>query len=127
MSVVPGWLAVATGGALGALARYWLVACVTRLGPAGFPWGVLVTNVLGCFVAGMVCVATAERAGVDPLWRLLILVGFLGGFTTFSAFSVETIALLQAGALATALLNVLGNVLPCLAACALGIQLARQF
>ena len=127
MSGMPGWLAVALGGALGALARYGLVTLVARQIPAAFPWGVLITNVLGCFAAGMVFVLTAERAGVDPLWRLLLAVGFLGAFTTFSAFSVDTLILLGAGALLPALLNVLGNLVPCLLACALGMQIARQF
>jgi CrcB protein len=124
---LPAWFCVALGGALGALARYWLVGTVGRLVPGLFPWGVLVTNVLGCFIAGVVFVVTSGRPGLDPAVRLLLAVGFLGAFTTFSAFSVDTLALLQAGALPAAVLNVVGNLLPCLIACALGMSLARQW
>jgi CrcB protein len=87
---------------------------------------VLVANVSGCLVAGLVFVLLSERPGVDPLWRLLVAVGFLGAFTTFSAFSVDTLVLMQSGQLARAAVNVLANLVLCLGACGLGMWLARQ-
>lgn len=118
---------IAFGGALGAVARHLVVLACAGMGRAGLPWGVLVANVSGCFVAGLVFVLTSERPGVDPLWRLLLAVGFLGAFTTFSAFSVDTLVLMQGGQVARAALNVLTNVVLCLLACGLGMALARQF
>ena len=118
---------IALGGAVGAIARHLVVLAFAGITRAGLPWGVLVANVSGCFVAGLVFVLTSERPGVDPLWRLLLAVGFLGAFTTFSAFSVDTLVLMQGGQLARAALNVLSNVALCLLACGLGMALARQF
>ena len=117
---------VALGGAIGAIARHGVVLALAGLTRAGLPWGVLAANVGGCFVAGLLFVLLSERTGVDPLWRLLLAVGFLGAFTTFSAFSVDTLVLMQGGQLARAALNVLANVGLCLLACGLGMGLARQ-
>lgn len=125
MTSIPALLAVALGGASGAIARYLVMLATAGFTRGGLPWGVLIANVTGCFAAGMVFVLTSERPGVDPLWRLLLAVGFLGAFTTFSAFSVDTLALLQAGDLIRALINVAANLLLCLLACSLGMLLAR--
>lgn len=125
MNSIPALLAVALGGASGAIARYLVMLATAGFTRDGLPWGVLIANVTGCFAAGMVFVLTSERPGVDPLWRLLLAVGFLGAFTTFSAFSVDTLALLQAGDLIRALINVAANLLLCLLACSLGMLLAR--
>ena len=125
MNSIPALLAVALGGASGAIARYLVMLATASFTRGGLPWGVLIANVTGCFAAGMVFVLTSERPGVDPLWRLLLAVGFLGAFTTFSAFSVDTLALLQAGELVRALINVAANLLLCLLACGLGMLLAR--
>ncbi len=125
MNSIPALLAVALGGASGAIARYLVMLATASFTRGGLPWGVLIANVTGCFAAGMVFVLTSERPGVDPLWRLLLAVGFLGAFTTFSAFSVDTLALLQAGELIRALINVAANLLLCLFACSLGMLLAR--
>ena len=116
------WLAIAFGGVLGALARHGVVlACADC---RGLPWGVLAANVSGCFLAGVVFVLTA-RPGVDPLWRLFLSVGFLGAYTTFSAFSVDTLNLLLAGEVVRAAVNALANLALCLLACGLGMGLAR--
>ncbi len=120
------WLAVAAGGALGAIARYGSVRLLTAwLGPA-FPYGTLAVNVLGSGLAGWLFVRLIESGGSENL-RALLIVGFLGAFTTFSAFSVETLRLLDAGSAGPAALNVLLNVVVCLAAAAAGIALARAF
>jgi fluoride exporter len=119
-------LAIAGGGALGALARFWLSAEVYRLLGRGFPWGTLVVNVLGSFLIGVLFVLFLERSTAGPEVRSAVLVGFLGAFTTFSTFSLETLNLIEAGQLARAFLNMVGSVAACLAACWLGLALGRS-
>ena len=113
-------LLVALGGAVGAVLRYWVSIAVQRsLGPE-FPWGTLAVNVSGCFLMGLVA-AVADRQGyLNPGARLFLVVGVLGGFTTFSAFAHETVSATRAGATAVGLLNVAANVVLCLAAVWLG-------
>ncbi|MES0874392.1 fluoride efflux transporter CrcB [Sinimarinibacterium thermocellulolyticum] len=119
------WFAVAVGGALGALARYGSVRLLTVwLGPA-FPYGTLVVNVLGSGIAGWLFARMVESGGGSDSMRALLIVGFLGAFTTFSAFSVETLRLAQAGHTGIAVLNVLLNIVLCLGAAALGMGLGR--
>jgi CrcB protein len=119
-------LAIAGGGALGALARFWLSAEVYRLLGRGFPWGTLVVNVLGSFLIGVLFVLFLERSTAGPEVRSAVLVGFLGAFTTFSTFSLETLNLIEAGQLARAFLNMAASVAACLAACWLGLSLGRS-
>lgn len=104
------WLAIAGGGAVGAVARHALASLVTtRLGAwTTFPAGTFVVNLLGCFVAGMVF-AAALRTPMSVELRALLSVGLLGGFTTFSAFGIETFVLLQNGNTAAALFYVLAS------------------
>jgi CrcB protein len=104
------WLAIAGGGAVGAVARHALASLVTaRLGTwTTFPAGTFVVNLLGCFVAGMVF-AAALRTPMSVELRALLSVGLLGGFTTFSAFGIETFVLLQNGNTAAALFYVLAS------------------
>lgn len=114
------WLAVALGGALGSMARY---AVRLAFVPAtGFPWWTLLVNVLGGLLIGLL--AGWGRDWPEAL-RVGLLVGVLGGFTTFSAFSLETISLLREQP-ALALVNVLANVALCLIACAVGLWLAAR-
>jgi fluoride exporter len=121
------WLAVAAGGALGAVARYGSVRLLAAwFGPA-FPYGTLAVNVLGSGLAGWLFVRLVEAGDGSENLRALLIVGFLGAFTTFSAFSVETLRLLGAGHAGPAALNVVANLVLCLAAAALGIALARAF
>jgi fluoride exporter len=111
-------LAVAAGGALGSIARFWLAAVVTALTGPRFPWGTLLINVLGSFVIGLVAALTLtpERVGMHPDLRVFLMVGVCGGFTTFSAFSLQTLELLQAGDALPAAGYILGSVAFCLAA-----------
>jgi CrcB protein len=90
-------LAVAFGGALGSLARWWLSGVVQRWTGSAFPWGTFAVNALGSLAIGLLAAFALERALVSPAVRLFLIVGILGGFTTFSAFSYETVALLRDG------------------------------
>ena len=118
-------LAVAAGAVLGALLRY-LTNVVTQhwLGHR-FPWATLTVNLIGCFLAGAL-LAWLMRGAISEATRLFWMVGFLGALTTFSAFSVETLALLQSGAAGKALLNVGLNVAGSLIAVVLGFWLVRD-
>jgi fluoride exporter len=112
------WLAVAAGGALGSLARFWLAAAMTALTGPRFPWGTLLINVLGSFVIGLIAALTLtpERVGMHPDLRIFLMVGVCGGFTTFSAFSLQTLELLQTGDGWPAAGYVLASVVLCLGA-----------
>ncbi len=118
-----GWIFLA-GGA-GALLRYALAGVVQERAGDGFPWGTLVVNVVGCFAIGVLATAFEERSVLSPELRLALLVGLLGGFTTFSTFGLETWRLLEDAELARALANVAGSVAAGLAAVVAGASLAR--
>ena len=110
---------VMAGGALGAAGRYHLGRLVYHIGGSGFPYGTLVANLIGGFLMGMLVGILARADFVSEPWRLLLGVGLLGGFTTFSAFSLEIVNMIERGdwaaAIGYALLSVLGSVLPKLA------------
>lgn len=118
--------AIAGGGAVGALMRFWVAGWVYGLLGRGFPWGTLVVNVSGSLVMGFLYVMLVERMNVAPEWRALLLVGFLGAFTTFSTFSLETLNLIEDGQLLRAMMNVLLSVVLCIAAAWVGMVLGRQ-
>jgi CrcB protein len=116
---------VGLGGFLGANARYALgMWVVGRLG-SGFPFQTLIINVSGSFAIGVLLVLLTERLVVDPAWRLLLVVGFLGGYTTFSSYTFEALALVEAGEWLAALGYVVGSNGLGLLATALGMLLAR--
>lgn len=117
--------AVATGGALGAVARFVVSNGVYRLLGREFPWGTLAVNVTGSLLMGALFVVFLERSTASAELRAAVLIGFLGAFTTFSTFSLETLALLEQGQLVRALLNVAGSVCLCLGACWAGMLAAR--
>jgi CrcB protein len=119
-------LAIAGGGAVGALGRFWMSNGVYRLLGRDFPWGTLSINTLGSFLMGLLFVLFIERLAAGAEARAAILVGFLGAFTTFSTFSVETIALIEEGYVAKAFLNMGASVLICLLACWVGVLLGRS-
>jgi CrcB protein len=118
-------LAVAAGGAAGAVMRWLMAAGIQRMAGGAFPWGTFVVNALGSFLLGFLFVWLIERSSASELMRLALTVGFLGAFTTFSTYSLESIRLLQEGAFTLAFGNIIGQVILCLMLTWLGVQLAR--
>ncbi|HEY8122819.1 MAG TPA: CrcB family protein [Myxococcota bacterium] len=117
------WLLVFCFGGVGALSR---VAIGAALGLRTFPWATLAVNFAGCLAIGALHEFLSVRVALSPLWRPALIGGLLGGFTTFSAFGLETWQLLQSGRTAAALLYALGSVVLGIAAVAVGIALARS-
>jgi CrcB protein len=118
-------LAIAAGGAAGAVARYWVSSGIYALLGRDFPYGTLAVNVLGSLAMGFLYVWLLERVTSAAELRALLLVGFLGAFTTFSTFSIETLNLIEQAAHLKALLNTLLSVVVCIAAAALGVWMGR--
>ncbi len=114
---------VALGGAIGAVCRYLTGVLAVRVMGHGFPWGTLAVNVVGSFLMGVLVVVLAKKGGnhLAPL----LMTGMLGGFTTFSAFSLDAVTLFERGQVATAGLYVLTSVLLSILALVLGLLLAR--
>jgi CrcB protein len=119
-------LIIAGGGALGSVSRYWMTQWVQNWMGQGFPYGTLVVNVIGCLLAGLVYGALQRGPEASQAWNALLIVGFLGAFTTFSAFSLATLDLLQRGEMVAGIANVLLSVLLSLAACGLGLWLTGR-
>jgi CrcB protein len=113
------------GGGVGSALRYWLSGSVYRFVQPTFPYGTLVVNISGCFLIGFLMAVFEERFVVQPLLRLFLTLGILGGFTTFSTFSYETVELLREGSMLSGLLNVLFSLGGCLTATLLGNVLGR--
>lgn len=118
-------LLVAVGGLVGSVARYWVAGWVQNLNGAEFPFGTLTVNVLGSFVLGLVVTLSLERGLITADLRILLGVGFCGGFTTMSTFSYETMALLRDGGVAASLSNIALTLVSCLASVWLGTLAGR--
>lgn len=114
------------GGALGALMRYIVSGTIMDKLGDGFPYGTLTVNVLGSFLMGFLAMLLVERIGLDPLLRLGIFVGFLGAFTTFSTFSMETLNLFEQGAHLRAFINMSVSVLVSVFAVWLGVMAGKS-
>jgi len=120
-------LAVAGGGALGCVCRFLLSRWIQiMLHHKDYPWGIFICNVLGCLLIGVLAGILIHRLELGPLWRSAILIGFLGGFTTFSSFSIDTITLLQQGDIISAIGNVVFTLIFCLLATAGGLLITRS-
>ena len=119
-------LLVGTGSFIGGISRYWAAQLIQQKFLSAFPYGTMGVNILGCFIIGMVF-GLSERTNLAPEWRLFLATGFCGGFTTFSAFSNETLGLLRDGQLWSALVYVTASVLFGLVAIFAGISLFKFF
>lgn len=119
-------LIIGLGGGIGSVVRYLVSQWTVQRWGGTFPYGTLLVNVVGCLVIGFFMFLITERLIVHPYWRLLISVGFLGGLTTFSSFSYETLRLLQDAEYLLAMANVLTNCIVGFIATWLGIALARS-
>jgi CrcB protein len=121
------WIAVAVGGAMGSVARFWLTSAMTALTGPRFPWGTLLINVVGSFVIGLVAglTLTSVRVAMHPDIRIFLMTGVCGGFTTFSAFSLQTLDLLQNGDVVPAFGYAVGSVVLCVIATYCGWLLGR--
>jgi CrcB protein len=123
-ATVANVLAVAAGGATGALARYGLSNALYKHFGVGFPYGTVGVNILGSLLMGVLFVFVIERPMPD-VWRLALTVGLLGAFNTFSTFSLDTLILIEEGEVMRALTNVVVSVVLCLVAVFAGAALAR--
>ncbi len=112
------WIAVALGGAIGSMGRFWLAGAMAALTGPRFPWGTLLINVLGSALIGLVAGLTLTPARMDmhPDLRIFLMTGICGGFTTFSAFSLQTLELMQAGDVVPAMGYAIGSVVLCVVA-----------
>jgi CrcB protein len=119
-------LAIAVGGALGAVMRYLASTSVYRMLGTDFPYGTLMVNVVGSLLMGFISILLLERLMLAEYWRAIIIIGFLGAFTTFSTFSMETFNLIQSGDMTKAFINIFFSVLLCLGATWLGVIAGRQ-
>jgi fluoride exporter len=119
------FLAISIAAILGANLRYVLSRVALReFGPV-FPHGTLIINVVGSFIVGLFVIWTTERVLVDPRWRLLVVVGFCGSFTTFSSYAFETMSFFEQGQWGLMLANIFSNNLLCLAGALAGMAVAR--
>ncbi|MEJ2392992.1 MAG: fluoride efflux transporter CrcB [Gammaproteobacteria bacterium] len=117
---------IALGGALGAILRYGVSNGVHALVGRGFPFGTLSVNVLGSLLMGILYIVMIERMSNNLGLRAMLIVGFLGAFTTFSTFSIETFNLLENGEAFKALTNILISVVLCLLAAWIGVVIGRE-
>jgi fluoride exporter len=118
---------IAAGGALGAVARHFANNGIGAVLPAGFPWGIMLVNIIGCFIMGMLVALFASSWNTSQDVRAFLTVGFLGGFTTFSAFSLDTMNLWTKGDMTGALVYVLGSVVLSILAVFAGSWLIWKF
>ncbi len=116
---------VAAGGAIGSVGRYLVAGQITRLFGPGFPWGTLAVNIIGGLAMGLLVEAMALAWSPSPGVRAFLTVGLLGGFTTFSAFSLETAALIERGAWGPALAYALASVVLTVGALFAGLWIVR--
>ena len=119
------FLVISVGAIAGANARYLLSQYAAKLLGPVFPYGTLIINVLGSLIVGFIVIWTSERVLVDPRWRLLVVVGFCGSFTTFSSYAFETMSYFEQGQWLLMATNFVSNNLLCLAAVLAGMSFAR--
>ena len=120
-------LVIGCGGAVGAMMRYGLGLRVTLLAGSAFPWGTLLVNIVGCFLAGLLFALAVTRTPLSDLLRNGLQIGLLGGFTTFSAFSIDAITLFDQGLWLRGLLYIVTSVIVSLLGTYLGMSVGRNF
>lgn len=118
-------VAIALGGALGSVGRFLFAGWVGRVLGVNFPWGTLAVNVVGGLVMGLLVGLMAQAWSVSPAMRAFLTIGVLGGFTTFSAFSLETVLLFQRGDILAALAYIASSVVLCVGAVWCGLRVMR--
>jgi CrcB protein len=118
-------LIISLGAIFGANARYFMSRYAAKLMDPTFPYGTLIVNVVGSFIVGWFMIWTTERVLVDPRWRLLLIVGFCGAFTTFSSYAYESMAYFEQGQWHLMLTNIFSNNILCLVGAVAGMALAR--
>ena len=121
------WISVALGGALGAVCRYWVSICLFPITAYKFPYATLSVNVVGSLLMGVLYVLIVEKNGLPDQARHILMIGFLGAFTTFSTFSLDAISLWQNSGQIMALIYVISTVALCLIAIIFAIWLTRLF
>ena len=119
------FLVISVAAVVGANLRFFLSRLAAKeFGPV-FPYGTLIINIVGSFIVGFFIIWTSERVLLDPRWRLLVVVGFCGSFTTFSSYAFETMSYFEQGQWELMLTNFLSNNLLCLGSALAGMALAR--
>lgn len=118
-------IAVLIGGAIGSLLRFVISRWINEIMPKNFPWGILFVNILGCLLIGLLAGLLMGRDILNPFWRTGIFIGLLGGFTTFSSFSLDSINLLQSGAYLSATTNIVASLIFSLVATMIGLVIAK--
>jgi CrcB protein len=105
------YLLIAVGGALGSVARYWVGSTIASRAGIKFPYGTLVVNLTACLVIGFTLTYLGKRADLNPAWRFLVPIGFIGAYSTFSTYEWETLTTLRSGAFALAALYAVGSLI----------------
>jgi CrcB protein len=119
------YLLIAAGGALGSIARYWVGSTISGRIGARFPYGTLVVNITACVIIGFSLTYMGKRADLNPAWRYLLAVGFIGAYSTFSTYEWETLSTLRSGAFAMGALYSVGSLILGLASVWAGAALAE--
>jgi CrcB protein len=122
---VINFIAISLGAVVGANARYIISRYAANIMGPIFPYGTLVINVVGSFIVGLFLIWSSERVLIDPRWRLLVVIGFCGGLTTFSSYAYETMAYFEQGQWLLMAANIVGNNLLCLVGALAGMATAR--
>jgi len=116
---------IAFGGALGSIARYWVGSTISSRVGTRFPYGTFVINMTACIIIGFALTYLGKRADLNPMWRFLIPIGFVGAYSTFSTYEWETLSTLRSGALLLSALYAVGSLILGLAAVWAGSLLAE--
>jgi fluoride exporter len=121
------YLLIGTGGFIGSVLRYWTSVNAYKIFGEKFPYGTFAVNVMGCLLIGFIAEVSENRFLISPEIRTFLMIGFLGGYTTFSTFGYETFMLIQDKDYVTAFLNILLSVVVCLASVWIGTLIAKLF